>query len=177
VSGNWTGSAVPASGDIAEFNTTFSNQPTIGSTATSAGAVWGATGLGQNVLISGTATLTLNDATVHSLATTDILLDDTGNHSLEIDASVAIANQSSITVNNTATLTLGASAGSANLAIAATDTLTFTGSGGVILVNDNVTSTSGAITVNTTGAAVKLTGSNSNNRRDIGRSGLVNHRR
>src|SRR5437763_5790590 len=56
---NWSTNSVPGSADNAKFNTAFTNQPTLGSTAATIGGIWMTTGIGQNVTIGGTATLTL----------------------------------------------------------------------------------------------------------------------
>src|SRR5689334_7737077 len=69
--GNWTGNK-PAAGDNAVFNSSFSNQPNVGANA-SAGGLWFATGVGSNVTISGTSTLTLGGNTINSIAGLGIL--------------------------------------------------------------------------------------------------------
>src|SRR5438128_1444625 len=56
---NWTPKNNPTSTDNAKFDSTFTNQPSISTTAESIGGIWMTTGVGQNVTIGGTATLTL----------------------------------------------------------------------------------------------------------------------
>src|SRR5436309_15830820 len=70
---NWTGS-LPASTDNAVFNSTFTNQPNLGTTAT-AGGIWMTTGVGQNVTISG-STLTLQGNAINGTAGLGILVDN-----------------------------------------------------------------------------------------------------
>ncbi len=113
----------PTSTDTAEFNSTFSSQPTLGATAGAAGAVWATTGLGQDVTIGGTGTLTLaGNLTVNGSANTAILLDDGGNHNLTFTAPVATTSATSFIVNNAGTLTLNALTTGAGLTLgSATD--------------------------------------------------------
>src|SRR2546421_12556216 len=61
---NWSGSVAPASADNAVFSSTFSNQPTLGATAT-VGGLWMTGSVGQNVTIGGTFALTLNGNTIN----------------------------------------------------------------------------------------------------------------
>ncbi len=120
--GNWTGGSVPnAATGIAEFNSSFANQPSL-STATGVGGIWVTTGVAGTTTIGGTATLTIaGNNTINGNANTGILLDDTANNSLTISSPIAISNSTSFTVNNAGTLTVGSVALGAN-------TLTLSGS-------------------------------------------------
>ena len=129
---NWTANGTPTATTLAEFNSTVNNEPTTGSTAAAAGAIWVTTGVAANVTISGTSTLTIAGNLSGASgpagdANTAILLDDTGNHSLSISGPVALTNGTNVTVSNSGTLTLGTVQGAAS---------TYTNSGaGAININ------------------------------------------
>ncbi len=157
---NWGTGGIPGTGNAAEFNTTFSNQPSIAG-ATSVQGLWLAEGVGQAVTITNTGqTLTIvGTATLNTLTNTGILLDDSGNHNLTIGTgTTAVTNTTSFRVNNAATLEIQGS-----LAITAGKVLTLTGNNasGNIIISGSTTNTTGAITINTPGT-VTLSGNNLN---------------
>ena len=142
-----TASGGPATTDTAEFNSTFSNQPTLGGTAGNAGAIWATTGLGQNVTIGGSGILSLTgNLTVNGSANTAILLDDAGNHSLTINAPVSTADATSFIVNNTGTLAL---TGGVTL-------------GANLTLGSNTDNSQGSISINSISAANRTTTISSN---------------
>src|SRR5258708_3052424 len=51
---NWSTNNVPTSTDNAKFNSAFTNQPTLGTSADTVGGIWMTTGVGQNITIGGT---------------------------------------------------------------------------------------------------------------------------
>lgn len=90
---NWTGNA-PSAGDNAVFNGTFTNgnQPNLTGN-TSAGGIWMATGVGQDVTVSASSgTLTLQANTINGTAGLGILVDNTSSFKLTISAPLQIGN-------------------------------------------------------------------------------------
>src|SRR5712671_3522418 len=85
---NWAEKSVPGSTDNAKFDGTFSNQPSLGTTAATIGGIWMTTGVGQNVTIGGTATLTLAGNTINGTAGLGILVDNTSAYTLTINAPI-----------------------------------------------------------------------------------------
>ena len=151
-SANW-GNGVPSSTIGAEFNSAFTNQPTLTASSTAQG-LWvtgatlttgasGATTIGaasaENLAITGTATL-------DGLSNVGILLDGTGNNNLTIGSSVAttIAGSTSFLVNNAGTLTI-----QGGLTISAGSTLTIGGTNslGSVLISGPIANTTGALTM------------------------------
>ncbi|MFA4943070.1 MAG: autotransporter-associated beta strand repeat-containing protein [Lentisphaeria bacterium] len=160
---NWNSGAgpVPASGDVAEFNTTFTNQPALSANTNNVG-LWLATGAGQNVTVA-TGTNTLNLAgttTINGNANTAILLDDTANRTLTIGSggTTAVLASTSFLVNNTGTLTLS---GGVNIAAGNTLTLGGTNAAGNIAIGGQIAATTGALYINTAGT-VTLNNSSGN---------------
>jgi autotransporter-associated beta strand protein len=102
---NWTGGH-PSAGDNALFNSTFSNQPNLGSSA-SAGGIWMTGSIGQNVTISG-STLTLQGNTINGTAGLGILVDNANAFTLTITAPVTLGNNQTWRNNSANLLTIGA---------------------------------------------------------------------
>jgi len=105
---NWSLNALPGSTDNAEFNSTFTNQPSLGSTAATLGGLWMTTGVGQNVTISGTAVLTLSGNTINGTTNLGIRVDNTSAWTLTISAPLALGATQSWTNNSGNLLTVGA---------------------------------------------------------------------
>src|SRR5437870_2208797 len=105
---NWSTNSVPGSTDNAKFNTAFTNQPTLSSTAATIGGIWMATGIGQNVTIAGTATLTLAGNIINGAAGLGILVDNTSAYTLTINAPVALGATQTWTNNSSNILTIAA---------------------------------------------------------------------
>src|SRR5687768_132773 len=118
---NWSGGLVPGATDNAVFNSTFLNQPTLGSNAT-VGGLWMTGSVGQNVTIGGTFALTLNGNTINGTAGRGILVDNANAFTLTINAPITLAAAQSWVNNSANVLTIGA----VNLTNRA---LTVTGSG------------------------------------------------
>ena len=159
---DWTPNTVPLStGNYAEFDSAFTNQPTMAGNSSALG-LWvtgtGTTGNAGLTTIGGTGTLTLSNTAVLGSTTASILLDGSGNNSLTINTAVTAAN-GIFTVNNGGTLTMSS-----------TSTGTGTGSTGTYTNNStgslNVTGTAGGnssvFTNNSTGTMTfgTITGSN-----------------
>ena len=90
---NWVGNK-PSAGDNAVFNSNFtsSNQPNLGGNA-SAGGIWMATGITQDVTISGGSnTLTLGGSPINGIAGLGILVDNTGAFTLTISCGLKVGN-------------------------------------------------------------------------------------
>ena len=159
---NWGGGTVPSAADIAEFNLVSSTQPNIGATTNaSAGALWVATGVGQTEVIGATTggTLTIaGNQTVNGYSNTGILVDNTGNYGLTINAPLSVTNSTSFLVNNASQLAIH---GALTITAAKTLTLGGTNAAGSILIDGAIAATSGALTVNTLGT-VTLSGNNAN---------------
>ena len=145
---NWGGTA-PGSGDIALFNgSTYTYQPTIGS-STSVGGLWDT---GSSALaIGGAGTLTLNAATINGNAATGIEMDP-GAGPWTISAPIALGAAQTWINNSASLLTVSNVANGGNL-------LTFAGSGNATI--SNALSGSGGLTMNGTGY-VSLQGNNIN---------------
>lgn len=105
---NWTGNTVPGGTDNAAFSSTFTTQPSLGSSGASLGGIWMKTGVGQNVTIGGTATLTLAGNTINGTAGRGILVDNTSAYTLAINAPIAIGGAQTWTNNSGNLLTIGA---------------------------------------------------------------------
>ena len=88
--GNWIGGK-PGAGDNAVFNSIFSNQPNVINNQTF-GGIWMTTGIGQNVTISGSSTLTLNGNTINGTAGLGILIDNANSFTLTINPTIKIGN-------------------------------------------------------------------------------------
>ena len=169
---NWTSGTAPMIGDVAVFDTTFSNQPTLTGTVTTgtAAGLWlttGSVGLGQDVIISSTASQSLTlggTATINGNANTAILLDDASNHNLTFGSTVTltVSNSTSFLVNNAGTLSI---TGTLNISGESTLTLGGTNALGNIKISGNIAPASGpypwvvGVNVNTAGT-VTLTGTN-----------------
>ena len=164
---NWVGGA-PSTTVSALFNSSFTNQPQLGTGTTTAQGLWVANGVAQDVTIStndGTTQRTLTitgTATLSSQPRAGIIMDDSGNHNLTLGASatdplvVAISNDTGFYVNNAGTLTLQ---GNKNLAIGAlTLTLGGNNTAGKIVITRAINGT-GSVVVNTAGT-VTLSGQN-----------------
>ncbi|MEJ0000340.1 MAG: autotransporter-associated beta strand repeat-containing protein [Verrucomicrobiota bacterium] len=172
---NWTPNTVPGTSDIAEFNSTFINQPNAGSAET-LGAVWTTTGVTQDVTVSGLGSLVLNGTTVNSIAGTAILLDDAANHNLTVNTALSTGTSSTaFIVNNNGTLalnglvTIGGSSRTLTLGNAATDSY-----GSTITFTDGIATSGGAsLTINTKGT-VNLGGAVQNSGLDGLTQGTVN---
>lgn len=147
-SANWTGGS-PGSSDIAQFNSTFSNQPSL-SASTSVGGIWATTGLGQDVTIGGASTLTLAKTTVNSQANTVVYLDV--NRDLTFTAPVAFGSGSIITNNSTGTISFGV-----GTSISGNDAVNGNNASGVVAFNS--LTNSGTLTINTSGT-VRFVGTN-----------------
>src|SRR5205814_2961 len=91
-----------------KFDAAFSNQPTIGTTATTVGGIWMTTGVGQNVTISGTATLTLASNTINGTAGLGILVDNASSYTLTINCPLALGATQTWTNSSSNMLTVGA---------------------------------------------------------------------
>ena len=105
---NWSTNKVPTSTDNAKFSGTFTNQPTLGATAETVGGIWMTTGVGQNVTIGGTATLTLASNTINGTAGLGILVDNTSSFTLTINCPLAISATQTWTNTSSNLLTVGA---------------------------------------------------------------------
>src|SRR3954452_9693777 len=104
---NWTGNTVPGATDNAVFSSTFARQPTLGTNAAGVGGIWMKTGVGQNVTIDGTATLTLAGNTIGVTPGLGILVDNTSAFSLTINAPIALGGVQTWTNNSANLLTIG----------------------------------------------------------------------
>src|SRR2546429_7982871 len=105
---NWSTNNVPTSTDNAKFNSTFANQPTLGSSAATVGGIWMATGVGQNVTIGGTGVLTLAGNTINGTAGLGILVDNISAFTLTINCPIALGAIQTWTNNSSNLLTIGA---------------------------------------------------------------------
>jgi fibronectin-binding autotransporter adhesin len=105
---NWSTNNVPTSTDNALFNTAFANQPSLGSTAATVGGLWMATGVGQNVTIGGTATLTLASNTINGTAGLGILVNNASAYTLTINCPLALGATQTWTNSSSNVLTIGA---------------------------------------------------------------------
>src|ERR1700674_196184 len=155
---NWTGSN-PTSADNAVFNSTFTNQPNLGATAT-AGGIWMTGSIGQSVTITG-STLTLNSNTINGTAGLGILIDNANAFTLTINAPLTLGNAQTWRNNSANVLTIGAGGVNTNAKaltidgsgdtkisgiISGTGTLTKSGTGTLTL--SGVNTYSGVTTVN-----------------------------
>src|SRR5882724_7204651 len=122
---NWSGGIAPGNTDNAVFSSTFSNQPTLGATAT-VGGLWMTGSVGQNVTIGGTFALTLNGNTINGTAGLGILVDNANAFTLTINAPITLGAAQSWTNNSANLLTIGAVS-------LTTKALTVTGSGNTII--------------------------------------------
>src|SRR3954453_3572587 len=150
---NWTGNTVPGGTDNAVFSSTFARQPTLGTNGASVGGIWMKTGVGQNVTIDGTATLTLAGNTIGVTPGLGILVDNTSAFSLTINAPIALGGVQTWTNNSANLLTIGGvdlggygltinGSGSTSISgaissVLATNALTKTGSGKLTLSGTN----------------------------------------
>lgn len=148
---NWS-TALPGAADIAKFNSTFSNQPSV-SAPVSVGAIWGGASLGQNVTIGGASALTLAgnlsapngpDGQVSTGLFWESGFDLTINAPLTVGNSTTFRNNGSGTVSLTALALNGK-----------TLTLAGTNADGVVAITGSTGA--GSIVINTAGTA-KLSG-------------------
>ncbi len=164
---NW-GNGVPSTTVSAEFNSAFTNQPTLTGTSTSEG-IWvtGSSTTGNLGLttISGPFGLTITgNATLDGNTNVGIVLDGVANNSLTINntvTGVTTTNSTSFLVNNAGTLTIAAP-----LMITAGTTLTLgsnaTTGAGSLIISGAIQNTTGAVTVNDTAGTTVVTLSGNN---------------
>jgi fibronectin-binding autotransporter adhesin len=156
---NWNPNTIPSTTLSAKFDTAFSNQPNLGAPQTAQG-IWLATGVGQDVTITGTTStrvLTITGtATLNGQTNAGIILDDSANHNLTIGTltSVALSNDTGFYVNNAGTLSLPALNLNAKIL-----TLGGTNASGTIALTGVISGTTGSLIVNTAGK-VTLAASN-----------------
>ena len=146
--GNWRGGR-PGNGDNAVFNTSFTNQPTLNANAQVDG-LWMTNGVGQNVTLNGSGTLSLSGGTINGVAGLGILVDNTTAYSLTINAPLAATANQTWRNNSLNVLSIGA----VNLF---SSTLTLDGSGTTAI--SGVISGAGSMIKNGTGTLV-LSGAN-----------------
>jgi fibronectin-binding autotransporter adhesin len=149
---NWGGGFVPVAGDNAVFNSTFTNQPTLGAIAT-VGGLWMTGSVGQNVTIGGASVLTLNGNTINGTAGLGILVDNANAFTLTINAPITLGLAQTWTNNSANLLTIGAT----NLNAKA---LTVNGSGNGT-ISGIISGTTGTLTKNGAGTW-SLTGAGAN---------------
>ena len=94
--GNWSPSGPPGPGDTALFNGAFINQPNL-TTSPTVGTLHMATGVIQNVTLSGPGTLSISGLGIPG---TGILVDNTSASTLTITANVSINNSQAWTNNS-----------------------------------------------------------------------------
>ena len=148
--GNWTGNA-PSAGDNGVFNGTFTNQPNV-SGNTSAGGIWMATGVGQNVTVSGAGVLQLSGGTINGTVGLGILMDNTSGYTLTIDTALKLGGNQTWRNNSGNLLTIGAGGVDLN-----NKTFTIDGTGNTAVTG--VMSNAGAFTKDGTGT-LTLSGTN-----------------
>lgn len=151
---NWDTGA-PSAGDNAVFNNNFttSNQPTLTGNA-SAGGIWMATGVTQNVTISGSGTLTLQGNTINTIAGLGILVDNTNAFTLTINCGLKVGSAQTWTNNSSNLFTVSGAVDTNNKA------LTINGSGNTT-ISGVVSGTGGAGTITQAGSGTLiLSGSN-----------------
>ena len=165
---NWSTNSVPSSTDNAKFNSTFTNQPNVSSSAT-IGGIWMTTGVGQNVTIGGASTLTLAGNTINGTAGLGLLVDNTSAFTLTINCPLLLGATQSWANNSSNLLTIGGAvnlstfgltvngSGSTTIsgAISGTGSLTKSGSG--VLTLSGSSSYSGGTTIN--GGTLKISSS------------------
>ncbi|MFA4943069.1 MAG: autotransporter-associated beta strand repeat-containing protein [Lentisphaeria bacterium] len=163
-SANWNGGTVPTNGDVAEFITSYTNNPTLTASTNNVG-LWSTGALPQSTIISlGGNTLNLaGTTTINGNANTAILLDNTGGRSLNITGAGTIAvldNTSFLVNNNTAQLGIGST-----LSIADGKTLTLGGSAinttVSILFNTAIAASTGAVYIDMSNSTGKVNFGNS----------------
>ena len=86
--GNWLSGRGPGGRDNAVFNSSFTNQPTLNAGAPASG-IWMTNGVGQNVTLNGTGTLSLDAGTINGFGGMGILVDNSSGYSLTINAPLA----------------------------------------------------------------------------------------
>ncbi len=161
---NWAGNQLPDATHSALFNSSFSNQPTLGAGQTTEG-IWLAAGVGQDVTINSASAQILTitgNATLSGTSNAGIFMNDsTNNHNLTIgsNTSILLSNNTGF-YNQEATGTLTISGGldlnGKTLTIGGGATST-----GNVTISGNITSaSSGAITIYS-GGTVTLSGANS----------------
>jgi autotransporter-associated beta strand protein len=153
-SGNWD-NGVPNGNTVnAVFNGTFTggHQPTLTSSPSTFGGIWMATGVGQDVSISGSSfTLTLNGNTINGTSGLGILVDNTSGWALTISCGLKV-NSAQTWRNNSGNLfTVSGNVSTNNKA------LTIDGSGNTTI--SGIVSSNGSITKAGTGA-LTLSGAN-----------------
>lgn len=150
---DWGGGAVPGSADIAEFNMVTATQANVAVSST-AGSVWAATGVGQTTTIGATASGTLvlmGNVTTNGQANTAILVDNTGDLGLTINAPLRVVNSTSFLVNNASQLYIH---GAMTITAAQTLTLGGTNAAGSILIDSGIAATTGAVNVSGSGTVI-----------------------
>jgi autotransporter-associated beta strand protein len=153
---NWSG-GVPGNTDNAKFDLSFSNQPNLTANAT-VGGLWMATGVGQNVTISGSM-LTLQGNTINGTAGLGILMDNTSAFTLTVNASLTLG-AAQIWRNNSGnllTIAGGLDLNGNNLTIDGSGNATISG-----VVSDSQSPGGGNLTKNGSGTLI-LSGSNTFN--------------
>ena len=133
---NWSG-ATPGLSDTAIFDSTFSNQPNVSGT-NALGGIWMTNGVGQNVTIGGSGTLSLGGTTINGTAGMGLLVDNASSYALTINAVVQLTAAQTWTNNSSNLLTIGT--GGLNITSHA---FTLNGSGNTTI--NGVLSGSGAI--------------------------------
>jgi fibronectin-binding autotransporter adhesin len=157
---NWDTSPPGGTSDNAVVNSTFTNQPNLGSTTT-AGGLWMTGSVGQNVTISG-STLTLQGNTISGTGGLGILMDNASAFTLTITAPLKLGAAQTWRNNTGNLLTIGTGGlntngkaltidGSGNTTISGvvsgSGTLTKTGSGTLALSGANTYSSATTISV------------------------------
>ncbi len=149
--GNWdTGS--PSADDVGVFNSTFTNQPSLGNNK-SAGGVWMTDGIGQNVSVSGTFQLSLSGTSINGTAGLGILVDNANAYTLSFNGpTIKVAGDQAWRNNSGNLLTIGGAGVDIN-----GKALTIDGTGNTLVTA--VLSNSGAFTKAGTGT-LTLSGTN-----------------
>src|SRR5205823_8483128 len=127
--GNWVGGVLPGSTDNAVFNSTFGNQPVVG-TNTTIGGIWMTGSIGQNFSISGaTKTITLAGNTINGTPNLGILLDNANAFTLTISCKLALGAAQSWVNNSSNLFTVSGTVanGGFNLTIDGTGNTTISG--------------------------------------------------
>jgi autotransporter-associated beta strand protein len=139
---NWDTAPPGGTTDNAVFNSTFTNQPNLGATAT-AGGLWMTGSVGQNTTITGN-TLTLQGNTINGTAGLGILMDNANAFTLTINAPLKLGAAQTWRNNTSNLLTIGTGGLNTN-----TKALTFDGSGNTTI--SGIVSGGGSLTENGSG--------------------------
>lgn len=157
---NWTPNTIPSATVSAKFDAAFTsaNQPNLTGGQTTQG-IWLATGVTQDVTISGAQLLTITGtAILNGQTAAGIIMDDSADHKLTISTTtLGLSQNTGFYVNNAGTLTIS---GTVALGLR-TLTLAGTNASGNIILNGPITSTGTApgLVVNTAGT-VTFAGTN-----------------